>query len=110
MSVNEGAPLLFGYMRVPDDMTDEEVQQKQNDMTRYAEVEGFTLATVFHEFVNGGINVFSEMAEAVQRAEARHVIVPSYRDLAITRPLQDAMALHLEQTAGAEIVSLDERS
>ncbi|MEE1734040.1 MULTISPECIES: recombinase family protein [Streptomyces] len=110
MSHNDGGPLLFGYMRVPDDMTDEEVQQKQADMGAYAEVEGFTLTTVFHEFVNGGINVFSEMADAIQRAEARHVIVPSYRDLALTRPLQDAMALHLEQTAGAQIVSLDERA
>ncbi|MFJ1594102.1 recombinase family protein [Kitasatospora albolonga] len=91
-------------------MTDEEVQQKQNDMSTYAEVEDFTLATVFHEFMNGGINVFSEMAEAIQRVEARQVIVPSYRDLALTRPLQDAMTLHLEQTAGAQIVSLDERS
>ncbi|WP_299541318.1 recombinase family protein [uncultured Streptomyces sp.] len=110
MSHSEGAPLLFGYMRVPDDMTDEEVQQKQADMGAYAEVEGFTLATVFHEFMNGGVNVFDEMAKAIQHVEARHVIVPSYRDLALTRPLQDAMTLHLEQTTGAQIVSLDERS
>ncbi|MER5492973.1 recombinase family protein [Streptomyces sp. NPDC002490] len=90
-------------------MSDEEVQQKQDDMTRYAEVEGFTLATVFHEFMNGEVNAFAEMAEAVQRVEARHVIVPSYHDLALTRPLQDVMTLHLEQTAGAQIVSLDGR-
>ncbi|MFJ6984471.1 MULTISPECIES: recombinase family protein [unclassified Streptomyces] len=101
-------PLIFGYMRVPDDMTDEEVRRKQDDMTLYAEVEGFTLATVFYEFMDGAINVFSEMAEAVKRAEAGHVIVPAYRDLALTRPLQEAMALHLEQKAGARIVSLDE--
>ncbi|MBV2356898.1 recombinase family protein [Streptomyces sp. J2-1] len=103
-------PLIFGYMRVPDDMSDEDAKKKQDDMATYAEVEGFTLATVFHEFMDGQINAFEEMVGAVRRAEARHVLVPTYRDLALTRPLQDAMALHLEQKAGARIVSLDERA
>lgn len=63
-------PLIIGYMRVPDDMSDEEVKKKQDDMTAYAEVEGLTLAAVFHEFTAGRLDAFEEMTEAVQRTEA----------------------------------------
>ncbi|MEV0277217.1 recombinase family protein [Streptomyces sp. NPDC050610] len=99
--------LMFGYMRVPSDMSDEEVNRRQADMTAYAEVEGFTLATVFHELLDGRIDAFGEMIDAIRHAEARHVIVPSYRDLALTRALQNAMILNIEHVS-AQVVSLDE--
>ncbi|WP_436791176.1 recombinase family protein [Yinghuangia sp. YIM S10712] len=101
-------PLIFGYLRVPDGMTDDEVQQKHDAIAAYADVEGFTLATVFHETTHDRIPAFAELIEAVQRAEARHVVVPSYADLARTRTLQRAMCLHVEHQTNARIISLDE--
>ena len=101
-------PLIFGYMRVPDEMTDEEVEQRQDEMTTYAEAEGLTLATVFFEFVNDSVSAFDELVDALVRAESRHVVIPSYRDLALTAALQNAMLLRLEQAATAQVVSLDE--
>ncbi|MFF2331372.1 MULTISPECIES: recombinase family protein [unclassified Streptomyces] len=103
-------PLIFGYMRVPDDMSDEEARQKQDDLNTYAENNGFQLATVFHEYVPGAQSAFTELVEAVQHAEAKHVVVPSYRDLALNKSLQDAMLTHLSCFTGAEVVSLDECS
>ncbi|MFC9648072.1 MULTISPECIES: recombinase family protein [unclassified Streptomyces] len=101
-------PLIFGYMRVPDDLSDEEAKRKQDDMHTYAEANGFLLATVFHEYVSSGQSAFTELVDAVRHAEARHVIVPSYRELALNRSLQDAMVMHLTCATGAEVVSLDE--
>ncbi|MGC5344129.1 recombinase family protein [Streptomyces sp. DT24] len=101
-------PLIFGYMRVNDDMSDEEAARKQDAMSAYAEANGFQLAVVFHEYVSGAQTVFTEMVDVVRQARARHVIVTSYRELALNRSLQDAMTLHLSCAADADIISLDE--
>ncbi|CAM5264979.1 Resolvase/invertase-type recombinase catalytic domain-containing protein OS=Streptomyces microflavus OX=1919 GN=Smic_52290 PE=4 SV=1 [Streptomyces microflavus] len=104
-------PLIFGYMRVPDDMSDEEAKQKQDDLSTYAETNGFHLATVFYEYVPGAQSAFTELVAAVERAEAKHVVVPSYRELALNRSLQNAMLTHLfHATGGAEVISLDDGS
>lgn len=103
-------PLIFGYMRVPDDMSDEEAKKTQDELNTYAENNGFQMATVFHEYVSGTQSAFTELVEAVQRAEAKHVVVPSYRELALNKSLQDAMLAHLSHATGAEVVSLDECS
>ncbi|MEX3101453.1 hypothetical protein DF268_30300 [Streptomyces sp. V2] len=102
-------PLIFGYMRVPDDMSDEEVKRKQDGMTVYAEANGFALATVYFEFADGRVDAFAETVEAILRAESHHLLVPSYRDLAFSRALQDAMILTAEH-ARVEVVSLEERA
>ncbi|MEI5035556.1 recombinase family protein [Streptomyces sp. S1A(2023)] len=98
-------------MRVPDDMSDQEAKQKQDDLATYAESNGFHLATVFYEYVPGAQYAFTELVEAVKHAEAKHVVVPSYRELALNRSLQDAMLTHLSYaTGGAEVISLDDCS
>lgn len=104
-------PLIFGYMRVPDDMSDEEAKQKQVALSTYAEKNGFHLAAVFYEYVPGAHAAFTELVAAVRHAEAKHVVVPSYRELALNRSLQNAMLTHLfHTTGGAEVISLDDRS
>ncbi|MFJ2650128.1 recombinase family protein [Streptomyces sp. NPDC087420] len=97
-------------MRVPDDMSDEEAKQKQDELNTYAEANGFQLATVFYEYVPGAHSAFTELVAAVGHAEAKHVLVPSYRELALNRSLQDAMLTHLSYVTGAEVISLDECS
>lgn len=104
-------PLIFGYMRVPDDMSDEEAKQKQDSLSSYAEKNGFHLAAVYYEYVPGAQFAFTELVAAVRHAEAKHVIVSSYRELALNRSLQDAMLTHLSYaTGGAEVISLDDGS
>ncbi|MEU6057182.1 recombinase family protein [Streptomyces sp. NPDC047097] len=101
-------PLIFGYMRVPRDMPDEEARRREGEMEAYAQANGFTLATIFHEFEAVQRSAFAELIEALRRTEARHVIVPSLRDLALTDRLQDALVLQIECEAHAQVVSLDE--
>ncbi|WP_326699868.1 recombinase family protein [Streptomyces sp. NBC_01754] len=73
----------------------------------YAEINSFQLVAVFHEYIPGAQSAFTELIEAVRHAEAKHVIVPSYRELALNRTLQDAMLTHLSHATGAEVISLD---
>ncbi|MFI9332054.1 recombinase family protein [Kitasatospora sp. NPDC052868] len=101
-------PLIFGYMRVPDDMPDEEVKLVEDQMLAYAEAQGGALGAVFHEFVHGSLSAFEELVRAVEQSGAPHAVVPSYRDLALTRALQDVMILRIEYATGAQVAALDE--
>ncbi|EGX58638.1 hypothetical protein SZN_16760 [Streptomyces zinciresistens K42] len=103
-------PLIFGYLRVPDDMSDEEAKNKQDDLNSYAETNGYRLVAVFHEYGTGAQTAFAELIQAVERAEAKHVVVPTYRELALNRSLQEAMLTYLSYVTGAELISLDECS
>jgi hypothetical protein len=100
--------LIFGYMRVPHAMADEEVERRHGEMAAYAEAEGLVLGGVFHELVPGAQSAFGDLVEALVRQGSRHVVVPSIRELALTSPLQDVMVLHLQDMAGAETHVLDE--
>lgn len=100
-------PLLYGYMRVTDDVSDEDVLRRHGEMSRYAEAEGFTLGAVFHEHVPELQSAFEELVRTLQGSGAHHVIVPSMRDLALSRPLQTAMLVRMEYTAGADVYELD---
>ncbi|MEV0845101.1 recombinase family protein [Streptomyces sp. NPDC049954] len=101
-------PVIFGYMRVPDDLSDEAARRTQEVMKAYAEAHGLHLMTVFHEYVSGGQAAFTDLVEAVGLAGVRQVLVPSYRELALNRSLQDAMALHLSSATGARILAVEE--
>lgn len=65
---------------------------------------------MFHEYVPGAQSAFAELVEAVKHAEVKHVVVASYRELALKRSLQNAMLAHLTYATGAEVISLDEYS
>ncbi|WP_256106860.1 recombinase family protein [Streptomyces sp. ODS05-4] len=101
-------PLIYGYMRVPSDMPDEEARRREADMEAYARAEGFALAMIFHEFEAVQRSALAELLQALQRTEAHNVVVPSLRDLALTDRLQDALVLQIECEANAQVVSLDE--
>jgi DNA invertase Pin-like site-specific DNA recombinase len=105
--------IIFGDMRVPVDMSNEEAKQKQDELNTYAENNGFQLMTVFHGYDSGGQSAFAELGEGVQHAEAKHVVVSSYRESALNTSRQDAMLTphsHLSHATGAESMNLDECS
>ncbi|MCX2969302.1 MULTISPECIES: recombinase family protein [Streptomyces] len=101
-------PLIYGYMRVPSDMTDRDIQRRHGEMEAYAEAEGLLLATVFHEFAPETQSAFTELVEAVRRSAAHWVVVPTMRDLGLSVPLQHVLSVHLEAVGGAQVIGLDE--
>lgn len=101
-------PLMFGYMRVPDELSEEEARSREAAMKAYAEKEGFTLASIFQELHPFHFSAYEELMNALQKAEARHVVVPSYDDLATSYHLQAALLRQVRHEASAHVVSLDE--
>ncbi|MBX7268809.1 recombinase family protein [Micromonospora sp. Llam7] len=96
-------PLIYGYMRVGDDASDDQIDQAERTLREYADVEGFCYATTFYDDDSGSRSAFYELTAELQRAEARHVIVPSLDHLSRHPILLNHMIERLEHEASARI-------
>ncbi|WP_322767851.1 hypothetical protein [Frankia sp. Cr1] len=87
-------PLMYGYLRIEDEVSDDEITSAERQMKHFAEVEGFCYATTFFEYQTGSHAAFDALGEELRRAEARHVIVPSIPEprTMTERPRPKAMA------------------
>jgi hypothetical protein len=100
-------PLMYGYMRAPDDLPDDELDRLVREMQRFAETEGYCYATTFLEYQTGSQAAFAELIAELKRAEARHVVVPSFEHLSSHRILCDSMVERLELDANASVLAPD---
>lgn len=100
-------PLIYGYMRVANDDTDNAVDALEKQIQNLAETEGFCYATTFFEYQDGSRAVFDELIQELKRAEARHVVVPSLEHLSSRRILRVGLVERLELDANAFVLTLD---
>lgn len=69
-------PLMYGYLRVDLAERDGQIDEWDKQIELFASNEGFDLGMVFHDpDIKGG--GFAALIEELQRAESRHVVVPS---------------------------------
>lgn len=101
-------PLAYGYMRVSSDVDDHVVRELEQRIRRFAQERGFCFAAIFYEFTPGSHEAFDELTSELQRADAHHVIVPSFSHLAINSILRESMRDRLEHNAGAKVLELSE--
>lgn len=99
-------PLMYGYMRVAEDMPDANLIQVEQALRHFAAVEGFCFATFFYEYAAGSHGVFSYLVEELRRNEAHHVVVPSLNHLARSRLLVVSMMECLSLAADAHVWTL----
>jgi hypothetical protein len=97
-------PLMYGYIRVCDSESDDELRYKETALRVCADIEGYRLALIFHEY--GQQQAFVELVEACQRQDVHHVIVPSIRDLSEHPLIRADMLARLDRHAGASVLSL----
>lgn len=96
-------------MRVPPDVPDRKVRGLEQAVIRFAEGLGLYFVSFFFEFHSGSREGFDELVTELVRADARHVVVPSMRHLALNALLQDAMCRRLLQDARAEVHAMRSR-
>jgi len=101
-------PLIYGYMRVSEETPDDDIEQVEACMRRFAAVVGFCYATTFFEYQYGLQAAFDELAGELDRCGARHVVVPSLSHLSAHPMLCCLMIDRLELGAGAQVHALDE--
>lgn len=96
-------PLIYGYMRVTDDMEDLEVLLIEQALTTFVNVEGYCLGAIFYEYDSSTHAAFAELVRELQRSEAHHVVVPSLEQLADCQIVQALMVDQVELDAGAAV-------
>ncbi|MCZ7456944.1 recombinase family protein [Streptomyces sp. WMMC940] len=99
-------PLIYGYMRVASDATDDKLDDIEQQMRSFAEVEAFCYATTFYECQNGSQAAFNALTEELKRTEAHHVVVPSMSHISTHPILLAHMVQRLELDAAAQVVEL----
>ncbi|MYV55481.1 hypothetical protein [Streptomyces sp. SID3212] len=96
-------PLIYGYMRLFSDVTDQQVYATEQEMRRFAQAAGFQLAAVFHDVESGSHEAFYELGVALRRADAHDVVLPSLPHLSTNDVLQDALLDCLEDRFQAQV-------
>lgn len=102
---NTVKPLMYGYTRAPDDVSDDDLDRAVAEMQRFAETEGYCYATTFFELQHGSRAAFEELVAELKRAEAQHVVVPSLDHLSGHRLLCGQMMARLEADAHAHVLT-----
>lgn len=96
-------PLMYGYLRVTDDLPDEAIQHMERQLRALAEAEGFCFATTFHEYGPGDYGALAELTEELRRTDARHVVVLSLDHVSRHRLLREHVLAGLEFRANAQV-------
>jgi hypothetical protein len=103
-------PLMYGYMKVASDTSDDELNRAELRMRCFADVEGFCYAATFFEYDNGSHAAFYELSHELRRAEAHHVIVPSLSHISAQPLLLNHMLQRLELDANAHVLTPGEQT
>lgn len=54
-------PLIYGYMRVTEDLADDELQELERGLEKVVEAEGFSLTETYYEYQPGYYGTFYEL-------------------------------------------------
>ena len=96
-------PLLLGYARRDLYLSDQHVEELKRQLGSFAQLEGFTLGTVYVEDPDTAPAAFDALIASVNRYEITAVVVPGLRHLAlIDHP--DAVKLQFERATGGRLI------
>ncbi len=98
--------LLLGYARVHLLMNAAELGWLKERLAAFAQAEGFALGTVFTEHAHTAPAGFHALIEAVKRYEARAIVVPSLRHLAVLGS-PPTLERYVERCTGARVLVAD---
>ncbi len=95
-------PLIYGYMRVTNEMDDQEVRLIEQQLITFAKAEGYCMGTIFYE-CGGAMAALTELLEELGRTEARHVVVASLGQLSDHPLLQSSFHREITIYGGARL-------
>jgi hypothetical protein len=96
-------PLLLGFVRAHLLMTETELTDMKERLRYFAREEGFALGAVFVERIDRAPAAHHALLDAIAREEARAVVVPTLRHLAVLGPAE-AVKDKLERDTGVRVL------
>jgi DNA invertase Pin-like site-specific DNA recombinase len=103
-------PLIYGYLRIGDDETDEQIRRTEHRIKTFARAEGYSFVRFYFEADDGSRGAFAALIEELRRVEAHHVIVPSLEHFSRASMLRNCMLDFLEREAAAHVFELGDGS
>ena len=95
--------MIYGYLRVWTDTTEQDAARTERELTDYAEREGFTVAEVFVERPYLPVPAFSGLIQAIARTETKDIVIPNLTHFCPYHELGETMKAILEHIAGARV-------
>jgi len=96
-------PLIYGYLRVWTDTSDEDAARTERKLINYAEREGFTVAEIFVERPYLPVTAFDGLIQAIARTGTKDIVVPDLSHFCPYHRLGSSMKAILEHVAGARV-------
>ncbi|NIL59419.1 hypothetical protein [Salinispora arenicola] len=96
--------LAFGYFRDSPGTADERTNMFRDEITAFAEREGFVLAEVHRDHYESQIFCFSPLVDALKRGDAWHAVVPALYHFARSPAIQLSFMDTLERKTGMRVV------
>ncbi len=103
-------PRGYGYMRVGEEQSDEDVLAAEQELRDFAEAEGLALAGLFQDDESGRRQGFDALIGALKRDDATFVLVPNPDHLSPVGVLRDQFTLRLEHETDAVLLMVGDRS
>jgi hypothetical protein len=88
-------PLIYGYLRVTEDLEDDELQHLERGIEKLAEAEGFCIPETRYEHQPGYYTTFYQLTAELKQAQESHLIVPSLDHLSTHPLLREQMLMRL---------------
>jgi len=96
-------PLIYGYLRVWSDTSDQDAARIERELTDYAEREGFMVAEIFIERPYLPVPAFTGLIHAIGSTETKDIVIPDLSHFCPFHGLGEAMKAILEHVAGARV-------
>jgi hypothetical protein len=99
-------PLLLGYVRRELLVTDGQVNQLEQQMTKFAMIKGFSMGFTYVEKPGTWPAAFEALVEPVNRYDVTAVVLPSLLHFAVLGASHDIKGM-FERATGARVAALD---
>jgi DNA invertase Pin-like site-specific DNA recombinase len=99
---------MYGYLRVSEEASDEEIDHQVELLESYAKMRGYEFRTVYYEYEPNRKTALVELTAELLRADAYHVVVPSRAHIARNRRLREIILERLMDDTGALVLEAGE--
>jgi len=96
-------PLIYGYLRVWSDTSEEDAACTERELTDYAEREGFTVAEIFIERPYLPVPAFNGLIQAIGHTQIKDIVIPDLSHFCPFHGLGETMKAIIEHIAGARV-------
>ena len=96
-------PLIYGYLRVWTDTSEQDAARTERELIDYAQREGFAVPEIFVERPYLPVPAFTGLIQAMARTETKDIVIPDLSHFCPFHGLGETMKAIIEHVAGGRV-------